>query len=72
MNKHSKINIHLKTFRAATCEDMLSYVQHQLLIEQNLMELLLMWELMMCQRKEKDLMILIQLYRLVKSVETQV
>ena len=27
MNKHSKGNIHLKTFRGATCKDMLSYVQ---------------------------------------------
>ena len=26
-NKHSKGNIHLKTFREATCTDMLSYVQ---------------------------------------------
>ena len=27
MNKHSKENIHLKTFRGATCKDMLIYVQ---------------------------------------------
>ena len=27
MNKYSKGNIHLKTFRGATCKDMLSYVQ---------------------------------------------
>ena len=27
MNKHSTGNIHLKTFRVATCKDMLSYVQ---------------------------------------------
>ena len=27
MNKHSNGNIHLKTFRVATCKDMLSYVQ---------------------------------------------
>ena len=27
MNKHSKGNIHLKTFRGATCKDMLNYEQ---------------------------------------------
>ena len=27
MNKHSKGNTHLKTFKGATCKDMLSYVQ---------------------------------------------
>ena len=47
MNKHSKGNIHLKSFRGATCKDRLSYVQQTL--EENLMELLFMWELMMCQ-----------------------
>ena len=57
-------NIHLKTFRGATCKDM---------TEQNLMELLFTWVLMMCQQKGKDpLMLLIQLYQLVKSVKTQV
>ena len=73
MNKHSKGNTHLKTFKGATCKDMLSYVQPILdtWIHQNLMGLLFMWKLM-CQQKEEDLLILlIQLYQLVKSVETQ-
>ena len=41
---------------------------NQLWIELNLIELLLMWELMMCQQKENDLLILlIQLDQLVIS-----
>ena len=52
MNKQTKENSHLKTFRVATCTDMLSYVEPTL-DRANLMELLFMWELMMYQGKSK-------------------
>ena len=64
MNKHSKGNIHLK---------ICCIMSNQLRIEQNLMELLFMWELIICQRKRKYLpILLIQLYQFVNSIETQV
>ena len=72
MNKQTKENSHLKTFRVATCTDVLSYVEPTL-DRANLMELLFMWELMMYQGKVKDLVILlIQLCQLVKCRDTGV
>ena len=59
VNKYSKGNVHLKAFRGTTC--------NQLWIEQNLMELLFIWELMMRQQKQKGLKSFVEFKSLIKN-----